>query len=281
MILETPPVAIRPRPKAPSVALWAFVAIVLAGLVTPIAAIVPLSFSASTIIAYPVRTLSLRWYADFFGNPLWTSASMTSLLLGAIVTVLATGLGIMAALGLRRLPGSLGRLIATLLMLPLVVPIILVAVAIFYLYARLGLVGDFRGLVLAHTILALPYVLVCVNASLASFDDTLLRAAASLGSSPIYSFFRVQLPVIRPGVISGALFAFITSFDELVVTLFVGGPNYRTLPRQIWSGVRESMSPTVMAAAVVLGVTTICAVGLVELMRSRPGRSGDGGRSMA
>jgi putative spermidine/putrescine transport system permease protein len=139
----------------------------------------------------------------------------------------------------------------------------------FYLYARLGLVGDFRGLSLAHTTLALPYVLVSVNASLATFDESLLRAAASLGSSPLHAFFRVQLPVLRPGVVSGALFAFVTSFDELVVTLFVGGPANRTLPRQIWSGVRESMTPTVMSAAVVLGLTTICAVGIVELIKPR------------
>ncbi len=255
----------RRRIAWPSVLLWVFSGLILLFLILPLVAILPLSLSSSTILAYPVPGFSFRWYEDFFTNAIWMEALRTSLLLAVVVTIIATAIGTMAALGLRGSQSGLARVARALLLLPLVMPVVILAVAIFYLYAVLGLVGSFWGLVLAHTVLALPFVVVTVSASLARFDVRLLHAAASLGAAPLRSFFSIQLPLIRPGMLAGAVFAFVTSFDELVVTLFVGGPAYRTLPRQIWSGVRDSVTPTITAAAVVLALATIVAVMAVEV----------------
>jgi putative spermidine/putrescine transport system permease protein len=151
----------------------------------------------------------------------------------------------------------------------LAVPVIVAAVAIFYFYAWLGLAGTYVGVIAAHTALALPFVVVTVSATLQGFDANLLRSAASLGASPLRVFHKVTLPLIAPGVVSGALFAFVTSFDELVVVLFLASPEQRTLPRQIWSGVRETISPTITAAAVVLILVSIALMAAVELLRRR------------
>jgi putative spermidine/putrescine transport system permease protein len=241
----------------------------LAFLVLPLLAVVPLSFTAGSLLIYPLPGLSLRWYADFFSNPLWVDALEHSLVIGACATLLATTFGTMAALGLARARFRLKPVVMGLLVAPLVVPLIIAAVAIFFFYAWIGLVGSFAGLVLAHTALALPFVVVTVAATLQGYDAGLSRAAASLGAKPLLVFRRVELPMILPGVLSGALFAFVTSFDETVVTIFVGGPEWRTLPRQIWSGVRESISPTVTAAAVVLFIASAALLVAVELLRRR------------
>lgn len=248
----------------PKVVLWGLTGLILLFLVLPIVAIVPLSLSAGTILAYPVREYSLRWYAEFFTDPVWVEATRISLLLGGVVTLLSTVLGVMAALGLHRSRSRLAVLARGILLLPLVMPVVILAVAMFYLYAALGLVGSFWGLVLAHTVLALPFVVVTVNAGLATLDPRLAAAGASLGASPWRIFFAIEFPLLRPSILAGAVLAFVTSFDELVVTLFVGGPGYRTLPRQIWSGVRESISPTVTAAAVVLICATVAAMAVME-----------------
>ena len=154
-----------------------------------------------------------------------------------------------------------------LLLTPLLVPLIIVAVASFLAFSRVGLTGGYLSLLLAHTALALPLVVITVMASLRTLDPWLARAAAALGAMPAQTFRRVILPLILPGVVSGALFAFVTSFDEVVVALFLGGPEFRTLPRQIWSGVRESITPTVTAAAVLLVLLSLLAMAAVELLR--------------
>lgn len=156
-----------------------------------------------------------------------------------------------------------------LLVMPLAIPVVIVAVATFYFFASLGLVGTYAGIVLAHTVLALPFVVVTVSATLQGFDPNLVRAAASLGASPFLAFRTVTLPIIAPGVVSGALFAFVTSFDELVVAIFLSSPQQRTLPRQIFSGVSENISPTITAAAVVLLVVSVALMGVMELLRRR------------
>jgi putative spermidine/putrescine transport system permease protein len=242
---------------------------VVAFLLVPIVVIFPLSFTSGTLLIYPLRGLSLRWYADFFTNPLWVDATRNSLLVAVATTALATGLGTLAALGLHRGRSRLKPLVMGILVAPLAVPIIVAAVAIFYFYAWVGLARTYAGLVLAHTTLALPFVVVTVAATLQGFDPNLARSAASLGASPLQVLLRVTLPLIAPGVVSGALFAFVTSFDELVVVLFLASPQQHTLPRQIWSGVTENISPTITAAAVVLILVSVALMAAVEALRRR------------
>lgn len=244
--------------------------LVIAFLVLPILVVVPLSFTSGELLVYPLPGWSLRWYRDFFSNEMWTVALRNSVVLAVLTTVAATLLGTLAALGLHGLRSPrLGAALLGLMLTPLVVPLVIVAVATFYFYARVGMAGSFTGLVIAHTVLALPFVVVTVGATLQGFDTNLSRAAASLGATPAVAFRRVTLPLIAPGVVSGALFAFVTSFDELLVVLFIASPQQRTLPRQIYSGVTESISPTVTAAAVVLVVVTLGLMAVVEALRRR------------
>jgi putative spermidine/putrescine transport system permease protein len=238
-------------------------------LVLPILVIVPLSFTSGTILAFPLPGWSLRWYREVFADPVWRTALGNSLFIALATMTLATTLGTLAALGLDAARFRLKPLVVGLLVAPMAVPVIITAVAIFYFLAALGLVGSYAGLVLGHTVVALPYTVVTVLATLQGFDKTLPRAAAVLGASPAATFRRVTLPLIWPGVASGALFAFAASFDELVITLFVASPTQRTLPRQIFSGISESISPTVTAAAVVLGAVSIGLMLVVEALRRR------------
>lgn len=251
------------------IALRVFVGLVLAYLVLPILVVVPLSFTAAQLLVFPIPGYSLRWYEDFFTNPLWTGALWNSLVIGLATTVLATVLGTLAALGLHGAKFRLKPVVVALLITPLAAPVVIVAVATFYFFAAIDLVGTYLGVILAHTVLALPFVVITVTATLQSFDPNMTRAGASLGGTPVYVFRTVTLPIIAPGIISGALFAFVTSFDEIVVALFVASPQQRTLPRQIFSGVSESISPTIMAAAVVLLVVSLGLMLVMEMLRRR------------
>ena len=250
-------------------ALRVFAGLVLAYLVAPVFVVVPLSFTSSQLLVFPLPGWSLQWYHDFFTNPLWTGALANSLFVGVIVMLTATALGTLAALGLHGSRSSWKALVLGLLVTPLAVPVVIVAVAIFYYFASLALVGTYIGLIMAHTVLALPFVVITVSATLQGFDPNLTRAAASLGATPAYAFRTVTLPIIAPGVVSGALFAFVTSFDEIVVALFLASPQQRTLPRQIFSGVSENISPTITAAAVVLLVVSVVLMAAMELLRRR------------
>lgn len=247
----------------------ALTVLVLGYLILPILVILPLSFTSGELLVYPLPAWSLRWYREFTTGPMWTQATWNSLVLAAVTTLVATTAGMLAAFGLQGLRSRFKPVLYGLLALPLIIPPVMVAVALFYYYARLGLVGTFSGLVFAHTVLALPFVVITVAATLQGFDPNLRRAAASLGASPLQAFRKVTLPIILPGVLSGAVFAFVTSFDELLVILFVGSPEQRTLPRQIFSGVSETMSPTVAAAAVVLIGVSLILMAVVELLRRR------------
>jgi putative spermidine/putrescine transport system permease protein len=250
-------------------ALRVFAGLVLVYLVAPVFVVVPLSFTSSQLLVFPMPGWSLQWYRDFFTNPLWTGALANSLFVGVIVMFVATALGTLAALGLHGSRSNWKALVLGLLVTPLAVPVVIVAVAIFYYFASLALVGTYIGLIMAHTVLALPFVVITVSATLQGFDPNLTRAAASLGATPAHAFRTVTLPIIAPGVVSGALFAFVTSFDEIVVALFLASPQQRTLPRQIFSGVSENISPTITAAAVVLLVVSIVLMAAMELLRRR------------
>jgi putative spermidine/putrescine transport system permease protein len=251
---------------------WIFTALVLLFLIAPILAIVPLSFNAEPYFTYPMPGLSLRWYEDFFGNERWTGALFLSIKLAITVTIVSTALGTMAALGLSRAHLPARSVILGILLLPMIVPVIVVAVAVFMSFGYFGLIGTFTGLALAHTALATPFVVIAVTSTLTNFDWGLQRAAQGLGAAPVTVFRRVILPLILPGVISGALFAFVTSFDEVVVALFLSSAEQRTLPKQMFSGIREMISPTITAAATVQVVMSICLLIGVELLRRRSER---------
>jgi putative spermidine/putrescine transport system permease protein len=258
--------------KAAYYGLRVFVGLVLLFLVAPILAIMPLSFNSETFFSYPMPGLSTQWYVGdngFFTNARWTSALKLSVIVAIATTLLSTALGTLAALGLSRanIPGRAA--IMAVLISPMIVPVIISAIGLFFFYAYVNLNGTIIGIILAHTALATPFVVITVTATLMSFDRTLMRAGASLGAPPTTVFFRVVMPLILPGVISGALFAFVTSFDEVIVILFIGGPEQRTLPRQMFAGIREQISPTITAAASVLIVFSTVLLITVELLRRR------------
>ncbi len=249
-----------------------FAALVFVFLVAPIFVVLPLSFTAGQLLVFPLPGFSLQWYREFFTSPLWTEALANSVFVALVTTVAATALGTTAALGLHGARFRLKPVIMALLVTPIAVPVVIIAVSAFYFFAALNLVGTYIGLILAHIALALPFVVITVSATLQGFDPNLPRAAASLGASPLRTLRTVTLPIIAPGVASGAVFAFVTSFDELVIALFLTSPQQRTLPRQIFSGVSENISPTITAAAVVLLVVSVLLMLVMEWLRIRSQR---------
>ncbi len=258
-----------PWQRAGSHSLHVFCALVFLFLLAPIVAIIPLSFNSGPFLTYPLEGLSLRWYEDFFTSPRWLPALQNSVIVAVATTILATPLGTLAALGLTRADFALKPLVIGLLISPMIVPVIIIAIAVYFAFSPLRLTGNLAGIVLAHTVLATPFVVIVVHATLQGFDSTLWRAGASLGARPLTVFRKVVLPLIAPGVMSGALFAFVTSFDELVTTIFLAGPQQRTLPLQMFEGVREQVSPTITAAATLLILVSVLLLGAVELLRHR------------
>ena len=253
-------------------------ALIFAFLVAPILVIVPLSFNAEPyftftegMLRFDPEAYSLRWYREIVENDAWTRALGNSLLIGLAATVLATALGTLAALGLASRAMPARRAAMGLLISPMVTPLIISAAGMFFFYSSLGLSQTHLGLILAHAALGTPFVVITVTATLSAFDTNLTRAAASLGAGPLRTFRRVQLPLIAPGVLSGALFAFAASFDEVVVVLFMAGENQRTIPRQMWAGIREQISPAILAVATFLIVFAVVLLFTVEWPRRRSG----------
>ena len=242
---------------------------VLLFLLLPIFVIVPLSFSSGSFLAYPLPGWSLQWYEELFSSPEWARAARNSFIVAPLATLLATTLGTLAAMGLAR-TRFVGRgLLSALLISPMVVPIVVVAVSTYLVFARIGLSESYLGLVLVHAALGAPFVVTTVLATLQGFNHNLVRASLSLGASPLETFFKVTLPVIAPGVISGALFAFAASFDEVVVTLFLAGPDQVTLPRQMFTGIRENISPVIAAVATILILFSTALLLALEWLRGR------------
>ncbi|KMN82251.1 ABC transporter permease [Chromobacterium alkanivorans] len=261
----------------PEERLWFYLHRLLSGLtllflVLPVLVIIPLSFNGSAFLVYPLNGFSLRWYQEFFSSAEWMRALQNSLIVAPLATVLAMTLGTLAAIGLTRaeFPGK-GLLMAVLIS-PMVVPVVIVGVAGYLFFAPLGMDNSYLTLVLLHAALGVPFVVITVSATLQGFNRNLVRAAASLGASPLRVFFKVTLPLIAPGVISGALFAFGTSFDEVVVTLFVAGPGQTTLPRAMFSGIRENLSPAIAAAATLLIGFSVLMLLTLEWLRGRSER---------
>jgi len=244
-------------------------AAVLLYLLAPILSIIPLSFSSSSFLSYPMPGWSLQWYHNLFTSEEWVRAAKNSFIVAPSATIIATVLGTLTAVGLARatFPGK-GFLVG-LLIAPMVVPVVVVGVACYLFFAPLGLADSYTGLILVHAALGAPFVVTAVLATLQAFNYNLVRASLSLGADPLVTFFRVTLPVIAPGVISGALFAFATSFDEVVVTLFIAGPEQATLPRQMFTGIRENINPTIAAAATLLILFATALMLVLEWLRGR------------
>ena len=275
--------------------LWHYTFRVICGaifffLITPIVVVMPLSFNAQDFFTFTPEMLSfdpagysLKHYRDFLTNPEWTNAVKNSLMIAPVATFLSVSLGTLAAIGLSQshVPGK--RAIMAILISPMIVPLIISATGMFFFYSDIGrflegtigidknTVGYIK-VILAHAVLGIPFVIITVPATLVGFYRSLTRAAANMGAGPVTTFFRVQMPLILPGVISGGLFAFITSFDEVVVVLFVGSASQKTLPWQMFTGLREQISPTILAVATILVAMSILLLLTVELLRRRSER---------
>ena len=266
--------------------IWHYTYLIICGLVfffliAPLFVILPLSFNAEQYIHFSAKMLaldpegfSLRWYEDMiYGtkNP-WGLAAKNSIIIAFFATIGSTILGTVAALGLssRHMPYKAAFM--ALLISPMIVPLIISGTAIFFFMAKVGLAATHTGIILAHIVLGTPFVVITVTATLTGFDHSVTRAAASLGSNPVNTFMKITLPLILPGVISGALFAFVTSFDEVVVVLFLAGLENTTIPIQMWVGLREQLSPTIMAVATCLIVMSTLILVSAELLRRRSER---------
>ncbi|MFT4129046.1 ABC transporter permease [Labrys sp. (in: a-proteobacteria)] len=235
----------------------AFGALIVAFLVVPLAAILPLAFTDSVFLTYPMTGPSTRWFDTLATSDAWQRSIVNSMIVGTGATVLSTVVGTLAALGLRRNLVPFSGILRSIFLLPMVVPAVVLGVGMQILYARLGLASSYAGVIIAHAVLCVPFVLVNVSGSLASIDPALERAAASLGASPGTVFRAVTFPLALPGILTGAAFAFATSLDEVVITLFVAGPNQTTLARQMFSSLRENISPAIAAAAFLIIVITL------------------------
>ena len=259
-------------------------------LIAPIIIIIPLSFNALDFFTYTPGMLaldpeaySLKHYRDFFTNDDWLRPLKNSLIIAPFATAISVSLGTLAAIGLSQIHVPFRRAIMAILISPMIVPLIISATGMFFFYSQMGLflentlgiskdLSGYIKVILAHAALGIPFVIITVTATLVGFDNSLTRAAANMGATPTTTFFKVQMPLILPGVISGALFAFITSFDEVVVVLFVGAAAQKTLPWQMFTGLREQISPTILAVATILVLLSILLLATVELLRRRSER---------
>jgi putative spermidine/putrescine transport system permease protein len=245
-------------------------------LMLPILIIIPLSFNAEPyftftegMLAFEADAYSLEWYREILNDDKWILAIKNSFYIGFFATILATVLGTCAAIGLSNANMPFQRIIMAILLSPMIVPLIITAAGMFFFYSQMNIAGTYIGVIVAHAALGTPFVIITVNAALAGFDYSLVRASMSLGAPPLMTFLKVVVPLIRPGVISGALFAFITSFDEVVVVLFLAGPEQRTIPRQMFSGLREQINPTILAVATLLIFISVLMLITIEYLRRR------------
>lgn len=264
--------------------------VVFVFLITPILVVMPLSFNAQDFFTFTPKMLqfdpegySLKHYRDFFTNNEWQRSFKNSILIAPIATLVSVSLGTLAAIGLSQSHVPFKRAITAILISPMIVPLIISATGMFFFYSHVGnFLEDTMGLdknfvgyvkvILAHSVLGIPFVIITVTATLVGFDSSLTKAAANMGANPVKIFFKIQMPLILPGVIAGGLFAFITSFDEVVVVMFVGSTNQKTLPWQMFTGLREQISPTILAVATILVVISIALLITLEMLRRRSER---------
>lgn len=240
------------RRKLASGALTGLSMLICLFLILPTVVVAPVSFTTTDYITFPPIGFSTQWYAAFFERPEWWGSLVTSTIAALATTVIATVLCTMVALGLPKLPRRTNRVVSFFFLLPMIVPAIITAVALYQPFSRMGIIATLPGLVLAHTILAMPFVVINISAVVQKLDWRVVDAARSLGASPASAFRRVTLPILAPGIAAGAVFAFLTSFDEVVVSLFISGTGAMPLPVQMWNGIRFEISPIVAAASCLL-----------------------------
>jgi putative spermidine/putrescine transport system permease protein len=232
-------------------------ALIIAWLILPTLIIIPMSFNSASSFNFPPKGFSLQWYENFFTNQSWLNALGASLQVAVLTMVLATTIGILASIGLSKLTFRGKGLLESYYLTPLIVPGIVIAIGLYSLFLQFGLLGTLVGFVLAHTVVALPLVIINVTASLQGVDPRLEQASASLGAGRVQTFFSITLPLIVPGVTAGALFAFVTSFDEIILSLFIQSPQLQTLPVKIYNSVTQTSDPTVAAVAVITMFTSM------------------------
>jgi len=270
------PVYYSPLRKIWHYGLRIIVGLVLFFLIFPILVTIPLSFNVEPFFTFTEGMLKLdpdaystKWYVEFFTDHKWNIALKNSFYFAIMSTILATILGTVAAVGLAsdRMPYK--SLITAILISPMIVPLVIIAAGMYFFYSVIDIAGTDFGIIVAHAMLGTPFVVITVTATLAGFDKSLLRASSSLGANPVTTFLQVTFPLIRPGVISGALFAFVTSFDEVVLIIFLADPDQRTIPRQMFSGLREQINPTILAAASLLILISVLLLFTIEMLRRR------------
>lgn len=237
--------------------LYFFVFLMLFIIIAPALVIVPQSFTALNYFIYPIKAFSLKWYDKFMQNGEWLTSLERSLCIALMAAIVATILGTLAALAVNRLQFKGKKIFMNLMLTPMIVPVVITGVALYASFAKIGLNNTIPGLVMAHSLLAIPMVFLTMSSALARYDQTLELAAMSMGSTPAGAFFRVTLPVLRPAVVTSALLSFVTSLDEVVVTIFVSGANTKTLPMVMWENLRTAIDPTVAVAATFLIILTL------------------------
>ena len=248
--------------------LWGISLTVLFYLCCHVFVIIPISFSSSEYLEFPPKGFSLKWYRNYFSSPGWTTPTILSMQLATVVMVISTIIGTLAALGAtrRKFPGK--TIFQILMLSPMIIPIIIISIAIYNYLAKMHLIGNFWGMVIGHLIVAVPFVFINVSATFQGFDITLEKASYSLGANRLKTFFLVTFPLIRPGIFTGALFAFIISFDELIITMFVAGIRY-TLPVRMWQDLRLEINPTIATISTFFIILSIAALLSAEWIRRR------------
>mgnify|MGYP000882198913 FL=1 len=248
-------------------------------LVLPILILVPLSFNAGSFFTFTQEMLSLnpdafslRWYDAFFNDPKWMMAIKNSFYIAIVSSFVAVILGTIASIGLNSEKMPFRSFLMVVLISPMIIPLIILAAGMYFFYSYIGLSGSYTGLIIAHAILGVPFVVINVLSALNAYDLNLSKASTSLGANKVYTFFHVMFPIIKPGVISGWLFAFITSFDEVIIIIFLAGPEQRTIPRQMFSGLREQISPTILAASTLLLVLSVFLLVSIQYLQRKADR---------
>jgi putative spermidine/putrescine transport system permease protein len=253
--------------------LYVLVTLVMMFLILPTLIVVPMSFSDGNFLTFPPEEWSLRWYRAYFTSPAWLGATRISMTAAVLTALLATPIGTAAAWGLHRGRFALTPIVLMVLASPMIVPIILIAIGVFFVFARLGLVNTITGLVISHTMMALPFVVILVLARLQSFDMNQVRVAQSLGASPLRAFFTIALPQLRFTLVSAALLAFLTSFDEVIIALFISGGGGATLTKQMFTSLRDQVDPTIAAVSSILIGLSILFVAVLQVLQARAASS--------
>ncbi len=246
---------------------YGFCVFVLIFMIMPNFVVFPISFSKATYLEFPPKELSLRWYHDYFNRPEWVDATIRSFQIAIVVTFVSVILGSLAAYGLvrGRFPGK--NFLNSLIISPMVAPILVTAVAVFIFFSKLGLTGSFAGFIIAHTVVATPFVVIVMSAALRGLDIELEQAAMSLGANRFTTLRRVVFPMAIPGMLSSGLFAFLISFDELIIAIFISTPTMDTLPKRLWEGIRTEINPTIASVSVMLILVSIFVLVSVGLVR--------------